>query len=203
MWRRITDEGLRNAYLNNEDIRKMLKLPQVLSFVPVEDVVTIFKKIKLDNSNCQDERIINFYQYFEDNYVGREVEVEKEVRGRYNRKRNQIVKKWKDPLFPIKMWNVHSRVKDGLSRSTNFCEAWHNAFSSTLCKHPLFYALVDALRKEQKKTETEILKLETGIVHKRKSKYILLDERIQNIFSHYSIAKFDEFYENLSLILKY
>ena len=29
MWRQITDEGLRNAYLNNEAIRKMLKLPQV------------------------------------------------------------------------------------------------------------------------------------------------------------------------------
>jgi (p)ppGpp synthase/HD superfamily hydrolase len=101
------------------------------------------------------------------------------------------------------MWNVHSRVKDGLSRSTNYCESWHNAFTSTLAKHPLFYALVDALRKEQKKTESEILKLQTGIVHKRKTKYVLLDERIQNVLSRYSIEKFEDFYENLSLILKY
>ena len=86
MWRRITDEGLRNAYVNNEATRKILKLPQVLAFVPIDDVVIIFKKIKLDCANFEDDRIVQFYEYFEDNYVGKELQVEEESRGRNNRK---------------------------------------------------------------------------------------------------------------------
>jgi hypothetical protein len=61
-------------------------LPQVLAFVPIDDVVIIFKKIKLDCANFEDDRIVQFYEYFEDNYVGKELQVEEESRGRNNRK---------------------------------------------------------------------------------------------------------------------
>ncbi|RNA44987.1 hypothetical protein BpHYR1_007571 [Brachionus plicatilis] len=44
--------------------------------------------------------------------------------------------------------------------------------------HSSVYTLVDMFRKEQKKSEENIVKLETGIRYKRKPKYILLDERI-------------------------
>jgi hypothetical protein len=79
MWRRITVEGLRNAYVNNEATRKILKLPQVLAFVPIDDVVIIFKKIKLDSANFKDDRIVRFYEYFEDNYVGKELKLKKNL----------------------------------------------------------------------------------------------------------------------------
>ena len=72
-----------------------------------------------------------------------------------------------------------------------------------LCKHLNVYDLIDAFRKVQKKVEAEIIKFETGFKAKRKNKYIELDERIQNVLSTYSKNKFDDFKDNLSIILKY
>ncbi|CAF1088594.1 unnamed protein product [Brachionus calyciflorus] len=45
---------------------------------------------------------------------------------------------------------------------------------------------------EQRRTETELVKLRTGKVHKRKNKYLLLDERIQEIVKSYNPEKKEE-----------
>jgi hypothetical protein len=39
MWRKIQELGLAEAYKSNEEIRKTLKLPQILAFVPISDLV--------------------------------------------------------------------------------------------------------------------------------------------------------------------
>ena len=72
-----------------------------------------------------------------------------------------------------------------------------------LKSHVLIYELVDWLRKEQVKTERNLLKIRTGIVYARKPKYITLDERIKAIVSKYSKENFEDFFDNLSLILHY
>ncbi|RNA19444.1 hypothetical protein BpHYR1_033287 [Brachionus plicatilis] len=51
-------------------------------------------------------------------------------------------------------------------------------------------------------SEENIVKLETGTIFKRKPKYILLDERINEIVKIYSLDTFDKFYDNLSSILE-
>ncbi|CAF0998516.1 unnamed protein product [Brachionus calyciflorus] len=78
----------------------------------------------------------------------------------------------KERMFKIELWNVFNRVNDNLPRPNNFVEAWHNAFSSMRNKHPSVYSLVDSLIKEQKRTEKELIKLNTGIFIKE----------IQNIY---------------------
>ncbi|RNA23254.1 hypothetical protein BpHYR1_027835 [Brachionus plicatilis] len=60
-------------------------------------------------------------------------------------------------------------------------EAWHNAFSGMLCKHPSVYPLVDKFRYEQKKSEDLVVQLSTGVKYKRKPNYIVLDERIKEV----------------------
>ena len=83
------------------------------------------------------DNLDNVYNYWEDNYVGRL---------RRNRRAN--------PLFPITMWNMRGRVADGLPRTNNSVEGWHNAFqSSVACHHPTVYTLVDHFRCEQDITE--------------------------------------------------
>ena len=72
-----------------------------------------------------------------------------------------------------------------------------------LKNHPSIYALVDAFRKEQKKTENTLIKLKTGIVYKRKPEYVILDERLKIILSTYDKKHFETFFENISLVLKY
>ncbi|RMZ98286.1 hypothetical protein BpHYR1_017466 [Brachionus plicatilis] len=73
------------------------------------------------------------------------------------------------------------------SYSSYFLEAWHNAFSNMIIRNPSVYTLVDMFQ--------------TGIRYKRKPKYILLDERINEIVKTYSLDTSDKFYDNLFSIL--
>ncbi|CAF1041535.1 unnamed protein product [Brachionus calyciflorus] len=107
------------------------------------------------------------------------------------------------PLFEIELWNIYDRINDCIPRTNNFVEAWHSEFSSMLVNHPSVYQLIDRFREEQKKSQDLLVQLETGIAFKRKPAYILLDERIKEIISSYSIDSFEKFYDNLSLILNY
>ncbi|CAF0998609.1 unnamed protein product [Brachionus calyciflorus] len=181
-------------YSDDEKIRKLLKLPQVLAFVPSDDVMELFCELKKDISDTQ---VIDFYTYFEKTYVGYTIETTT-----WRRYKKTIVEHVK-PMFEINLWNVYKRVKECIPRSNNFVEAWHNAFSSLLDHHPLIYELIDVLRKEQKTSEMNLVKLKTGIHYKRKPKYITLDERIQVIVDNYNKSKFQEFFDSLSSILYY
>ncbi|CAF1089264.1 unnamed protein product [Brachionus calyciflorus] len=118
-------------------------------------------------------------------------------------KNRRAISENKKPLFDIILWNVHSRINESLPRTNNFVESWHKAFSSMLNSHPLVYSLIDAFKKEQKKTEDLIIQLQTGIQYKRQPAYFILDKRIQELMKEYTIENFDNFYENLSLILEY
>ena len=71
------------------------------------------------------------------------------------------------PMFPIELWNIHSRQIEGLPRTNNFAEAWHGAFSATLTSQPSVYKLVSALRTEQKRTENWLTKIDTGLSQDR------------------------------------
>ncbi len=197
MFRRIQDLGLVPAYMSNGDTRKLLKLPQVLAFVPICDVTETFLALKAEVASSS-TALLPFYEYVQDNYIGKKVE---KFVGRGKNKRTLIEQQ--DPPFAISLWNVHARINDKLPRTNNFVEAWHNAFGATLKKHPLVYELVDAFRKENKKMENTLVKLKTGIEYKRKPEYIVLDERIQNVVRMYNKVNFNEFFENLGLILKY
>lgn len=180
--------------------RKILKLAQVLAFVPVTDVFILFKKIRLSLDKTLEfyALITKLFTYLEDTWIGKE-EVKKTGRGRGTKTEIVYVK----PLFEIALWNIHDRINDCIPRTNNFVEAWHCAFSSMLVNHPSVYRLVDKFRDEQKKSQDLLVQLETGVKFKRKPAYILLDERIKEIVSSYSIGEFDKFYENLSLVLNY
>ena len=104
-------------------------------------------------------------------------------------------------MFPIELWNVHSRIKNYLPRTNNFSESWNKAFSSVLRSHPSVYALIDAFRKEQKRTEDNIIKLQTGCIHKRKPKYEQLDERLNNVMDGYTKQNYKDIFDSLNLLL--
>jgi len=84
------------------------------------------------------------YDYWEDNYIGqlRRSSVydywEDNYIGRLRRRRRAA------PTFPIALWNMRSRVTDGLPRTNNSVEGWHHAFQSSFaCHHPNIYKLIE------------------------------------------------------------
>ncbi|CAF0870065.1 unnamed protein product [Brachionus calyciflorus] len=92
---------------------------------------------------------------------------------------------------------------DCLPRTNNSVKAWHNAFSNILNKHPLVYSLVDSFINEQKKVEADLLRLKTGFIHKRRPKYMVLDDRIKVILSNYKKDKIEETLRLLSFMMRY
>ncbi|CAF1128421.1 unnamed protein product, partial [Brachionus calyciflorus] len=98
------------------------------------------------------------------NYLGKE-EVKKTGKGRGVK----YVKTREKPLFQVDLWSIYSRVLNKLPRTTNHVESWHNAFGNMLKSHPVIYELVVSLRKEQKRTENNLIKVKTGLVSNFKS----------------------------------
>ncbi|CAF1039753.1 unnamed protein product [Brachionus calyciflorus] len=179
VWRKIQECGLAKIYTDDKEIRKILKIAQVLAIIPSNDVKYQFFKIyeNLEKNQEYFSQLDTFFNYIKETWIGYDI-TKKSGRGRGVR----IV------------YHVHIN---------NFVEAWHNEFSNMLISHPSVYTLVDMFRKEQKKSEENIVKLETGIRYKRKREYILMDERINEIVKTYSLDNFDKFYDNLSSILDY
>ena len=105
--------------------------------------------------------------YFEDTYIGR--------RGRRHR--------WA-PLFAISMWNMHSRVNDGLPRTNNSVESWHNAFQVSLqCSHPSIWTLLDALLKENALQQTVVNQTIWGTQPlKKKKRYEKINNALNTLF---------------------
>ncbi|CAF0837624.1 unnamed protein product [Brachionus calyciflorus] len=152
--------------------------------------------VKATMADEKPRKILN--DYIQDNYVGKFI-TQKIGRGR-GRKEIQV---FKEAQFPIKLWNVNQRTHESIPRTNNFVESWHKAFSNMLNKHPLIYSLINSFISEQKRVESSLLKLKTGIEYKRKPKYVLLDNRIKSILKSYDKNNIEEILIYLSLLMKY
>ncbi len=205
MWRKIQDLGLAGIYKSNQKVRNFLKLPQVLAFVPPEDVVQFDVLKKELGEFAEDEyypQLSDFYFYFEKYYVGQLPQPQlSATRGRKPKTPKVVVRSV--PVFKIEYWSVYHRVLEELSRTNNYTEAWHNSFSTMLLKHTLFYSLIDSFRREQKLVEDNIVRLNIGIKHMRKTKYMLEDEKLIFVLKGYEKEKFCEFYQNINNVVSY
>ncbi|BFZ03225.1 hypothetical protein BsWGS_06264 [Bradybaena similaris] len=167
LWRRIQNEGLSGAYRDDENVKMYSKMLIALSFVPLEDVGAAFDEL----NKSRPDNLENVYNYWEDNYIGR---LRRHCRA--------------SPLFPIAMWNMRTRVANGLPRTNNSIEGWHNAFqSSVACHHPTIYTLVDHFRREQDLTEQTMIRVQSGICSQAssKSKYVQVSRRLAAILPTY------------------
>ncbi|CAF0952156.1 unnamed protein product [Brachionus calyciflorus] len=91
------------------------------------------------------------FSYFEDNYKGA-------------KKRTKVPSR-KNPRYEVKLWNCYERTKQGLPRTNNNLEGWHNALQSTIKSHPQLLSLIDDFKLEQSNTENLFIKLNTGLLN--------------------------------------
>ena len=115
MIRKIQNIGLTEDYIKNENLRRFLKLPKVLCFIPPDHVEESFLKIR---KIVTDDRVLAFFDYFQKTYIGYN-----ELRKNSNRKNARMVEFRIEPTFPIGLWNCYSRLQDCLPRTNNYVEA--------------------------------------------------------------------------------
>ena len=113
---------------------------------PPKDVIKTVKEIKALGINCK--KFDPMLTYFETFYIGKLVKNSETTR--------------KVPVYPIKRWNVFSRVKEGKARTNNSQEVWHKLFAYDAKVHPSFNKLVENFRLEQQHTEVVIAQIQAG-----------------------------------------
>ena len=79
--------------------------------------------------------------------------------------------RWKEPMFPPKLWSLYDRLLNDEPRTTNMHEGWHRRFSTVVAKHnPNIYDFIGCLWAEQGRTETVISNLVMGEALKENEK---------------------------------
>ena len=137
-----------------------------LAFVPEIDVIDCFNILMQDFP----ENAISVANYFENNYIGRKLP---------NGSRRA-------PLYPIRLWNMFTRVGNNQARTNNYVEGWHNAFQTIVSvSHPTLSKLLTVLQREQSLQEATLAKWEAGEVKIASRTMQERNERLQTLVSSY------------------
>ena len=72
------------------------------------------------------------------------------------------------------------RVLEGVGRTNNNIEAWHNAFQNDCKKHTNLSKFIKTVKLEQSNTESLIAKIESGIIFKKDKKEEERDNILMN-----------------------
>jgi hypothetical protein len=172
LWRRIRNEGLVNLYRDdvNEEVKLHSNMLISLSFVPPEDAGAAFNAL----NDSRPDNLETVYTLFEDNYTLVTYDA-------IDVPSCQLV-------FYHHVEHMQGRVTDGLPRTNNSIEGWHNALqSSVACHRPTIYTLVDHFCNEQDLTEQTMSCIHSGFCNQPASntKYVQLCRRIAAIVSTY------------------
>ena len=105
--------------------------------------------------------------YFENTYIrGRK------LRGRGDR--------YGPSMYPIELWNQYAAGVDGIARTTNSVEGWHNGLQSLFqCHNPTLWNFLAGLKSDMQKQKANFLQGATGVEHPAAKRYRKLQERVE------------------------
>ena len=166
IYRKIQTEGLAQEYIQDMEYGIKLKMLASLAFVPETDVIDSFNILMAEFPQSAS----NIAKYFENYYIGKNIPD--------NTRRI--------PTFPIRLWNMHTRILNNMPHTNNCVEGWHNAFKSGICHaHPSFPKLLIHLQREQSLQEAIYAKWEGGSIKQRSKQSIEQEKRLQSIVEDY------------------
>jgi len=148
-----------------------LKTLVALAFVPPSQVVSCFEEIDRSQFFRDNKLILDQYMdYFLDTWIGG-----------FDRSGDR-----KAPLYPITLWNCRSSVLEGLPKTNNFCEGFHNGFSSMLtAHHPTLNKFVGGLLKQQTLTTFRLQQFQTSQVAPTKAAVVKQTARLKAAVERY------------------
>jgi hypothetical protein len=167
----VNEVGLKIDCETREDIRIPVRCLAALSHVPVDDVPEAFDL--LADSMPHVDHLDEVMTYFEHTYV----------RGRRLRGRGD---NFGPALFPVETWNQLESAADGIAKTNNICEGWHNGLQSLLqCSHPTMWRFLDGLHRDCIKQKAFFLQGATGVQHPGDKRYRVLGERVKRAVAAY------------------
>lgn len=154
IYKKIQQFGLSDNYSSDESFALELRKLSALAFVPPDDVIAAYDYL-LSTFFFNEEIIEPILSYFEKTWVGQ--------KHTGNRRRQ--------PLFPITLWNQQANVLNGLSKTNNVVESWHNSFNQILgSSHPSIWKLMQDHQKQQHLNDLRVQMVLRGETQKKKKK---------------------------------
>ena len=93
---------------------------------------------------------------------------------------------YKPALFAIETWNQMQTIGDGVARTNNICEGWHNSLQSLLqCSHPTMWRFLDGLLMDCTKQKINFLQGVAGANYPAEKQYRIMYEKVQRAVETY------------------
>lgn len=149
---------MQTQYSTNINIATHIRFIAALAFVPTNDVFRwyialkgfAFFKNKL--SSKSDNGIKKLLKYVEQTWIG-----SNDREGNYRSGR-----------FSIGIWDMYDMVLNGLPRTNNTTEGWHNSIRTFFgAHHPQIFKLIQGIKTKQGLQEVVMAQLQPGIHRKR------------------------------------
>lgn len=154
IWRHIQKSGLAAKYGTDCDFALRLRQLVALAYLPPEEIPTAFNSLKLNVLPEDAEPVIDWFELY---YVlGKP---QSHIEG------TKVTITRCPPLFPPRLWSIHSQNEIGLPRTQNSVEAWHRRWNSILNNNRYgVYSTIRKLMKEQASTNHAIERSQAEIV---------------------------------------
>ena len=170
IWKRIQDIGAATLYTSNTEFAIDCRMLAALAFVPVEKVCAEF-----ENLASRVQQNLEFFdqliQYFQSNYIG-----------------NTVGGRQIGARFPPTMWNLFTATGDGVGRTNNLVEGYHNHLNRLVgSSHPTIGKLVPTLKSDIEYSLVKVDQQFAGIAPEPwRTKYTNLNDRISRIVATYN-----------------
>lgn len=184
IWRKIQQCGLATKYQSDPEFAARLRYLPALAFFPCANVQKSFNDLKelqklpkRPRAGTDECKLRQLFDYFEETWVG---------------------KGKKPPRFPHSVWNMRSLTLNGLPRTNNAVEGWHNAMANTVsCANPTIWKFIDAIKFEQGRQELRIAQMTALNADPPRRRYVNLALEMHNTVKAHennpALFKFEEF----------
>lgn len=162
--RKAIEKGLKKQYESVPETRLMIRSLMALAFVPVEDVVSLYKAVKsqFPKETAYEELALYFKRTF----------VKANGGG--------------DPLFPPHLWNHFASVESNDPRTSNCCEGFHNTLNSVFVNpHPSIREVLEGLEGDAFGHCRTYIHADHGRVEKRPRRDVYRDEALAKFVGKY------------------
>ena len=146
-----------------------VKMLAAIAFVQAPNVSDAFESLSERAEDLELERFEDLLLYFEDTYIGR--------RRRAGRRR---------PLFAPNVWSVRERTNQGLPRTNNQLEGWHNGIQGVFDgKNSTIWKCCKALKKEQALQHFSLVQKRAGAeIRIQSKKYAAINTRLRRLIQN-------------------
>jgi hypothetical protein len=184
VWRKSQSLGLKELYINDPNVRRIIKSLPALAFLPTNQVAAAYHELdeEVDDVADGEDQLRVLMDYFEETYVGGM---------RRGRRR--------EPPFPPKTWSVRQAALDGTHRTQNRIEGWHRAIQTHFDgAHPTVWTFLTGMHREEGLQYAELVRHRAGAPGpKTKKKYQEITRRIQHMVENYETENRKQFLNSL------